>query len=140
MAEAQQFPYVTSRNARGDLFARPILSLTLANHNRSVEVAGLLDTGADVNVLPYPIGIDLGAVWDEQRPIPGLSGNLANYEARGIVLTAAVGRFEPVRLVFAWTRAESVPLMLGQMNFFAEFDVCFFRSKSVFEIHPISDN
>lgn len=27
----------------------------------------LLDTGASVNVLPHNIGVQLGAIWEEQR-------------------------------------------------------------------------
>jgi hypothetical protein len=55
---------------------------------------------------------------------------------RGVVLSATVGPFAPVRLAFAWTRAENVPLILGQMNFFLEFEVCFFRARGLFEIQP----
>ncbi|WP_375513712.1 hypothetical protein [uncultured Nostoc sp.] len=37
----------------------------------------LLDTSASVNVLPYEIGLQLGAVWQEQTVPIQLSGNLA---------------------------------------------------------------
>jgi hypothetical protein len=112
------------------------MPLTLAFRGKTVEVAGLLDTGADVNVLPYPVGIMLGAVWDEQRTRVVLSGNFASYEARGIIVSVRVGQFEPIQLAFAWTQAVNVPLLLGQVNFFAEFDVCFYRSQSAFEVRP----
>jgi hypothetical protein len=85
----------------------------------------LLDTGADVNVLPYRLGLELGGIWDDQQTALQLSGNLANYEARGIILRATVAHFPETRLAFAWTRAEDVPLILGQVNFFLEFDICF---------------
>lgn len=45
-----------------------------------------------------------------------------------------VGRFAPVRLAFAWADVDTVPVILGQINFFLSFDVCFFRSRGVFEI------
>jgi hypothetical protein len=112
------------------------MPLILSHGNGPIEAVGLLDTGADVNVLPYDIGVALGADWNAQDTIVRLSGNLAQYEARGIVLNATIGSFNPVRLVFAWTRAISVPLLLGQVNFFAEFDVCFYRSQSAFEVRP----
>jgi hypothetical protein len=32
----------------------------------AVELSGLLDTGATVNMLPYPVGVELGLVWDQQ--------------------------------------------------------------------------
>jgi hypothetical protein len=63
-----------------------------------------------------------------------LSGNLAACEARVLVVTALVGNFAPVRLAFAWARTDAVPPLLGQVNFFMEFDVCFFRSRQIFEV------
>ena len=51
---------------------------------------------------------------------------------------AKIGDFAPVRLVFAWVKKE-VPLILGQTNFFLEFDVYFYRSKLEFEIMPKSE-
>ncbi len=136
MLDSMRFPYVPVRNARGDGLMRPQMPLTLTYRGKPVEATGLLDTGADVNVLPFSLGIALGAVWDEQTTRVELSGNLARYEARGIIITTTVERFEPIRLVFAWTQALSVPLLLGQVNFFAEFDVCFYRSQSTFEVRP----
>jgi hypothetical protein len=97
---------------------------------------GLLDTGAAVNVLPFGVGIDLGADWQAQTTSLQLSGNLARVEARLLLLTAQIQPFPPVRLAFAWTAAPDVPLLLGQVNFFMEFNVCFFRSELAFDIAP----
>jgi len=63
-----------------------------------------------------------------------LSGNLANQEARGVILIGIIEAFQAVQLVFAWTRNDDVPLILGQVNFFMTFDVCFFRTDALFEI------
>ena len=49
-----------------------------------------------------------------------------------------MARFPPVRLAFAWTLEENVPLILWQVNFFLEFDVCFSRSQGTFEIRTKS--
>jgi hypothetical protein len=94
----------------------------------------LLDTGISVNVLPYSIGVQLGAIWEEQATSVTLAGNLASVEARGLLIPARIGDFAPVRLVFAWSRSDDIPLLLGRMNFFLEFDVCFYRSKLIFEV------
>ncbi|MGB7444397.1 MAG: hypothetical protein WA919_25315 [Coleofasciculaceae cyanobacterium] len=64
----------------------------------SVEVTGLVDTGASVNVLPYSVGVQLGAVWQEQMTSVSLAGNLAPVEARGLMVCAKIGSFSPVRL------------------------------------------
>ena len=65
-----------------------------------------------------------------------MTGNLANLEARAIIMTATVSKFYPVKLAFAWTQVKNVPLILGQMNFFFEFDVCFYGFQAVFDITP----
>ena len=115
---------------------RPQMPLTLTHRSGSIETVGLLDTGADVNVMPYDLGVSLGVDWDAQDTTVELSGNLARLEARGLVVNATIGSLQPVLLVFAWTRATNVPLLLGQVNFFAEFDVCFYRAQNVFEVRP----
>jgi hypothetical protein len=117
----------------------PLLPFALSQGSRRVEAVGLLDTGAAVNVLPYSLGEQLGFVWEEQKTPLVLSGNLARVPARGILVTATVARFAPVRLVFAWTQADDVRLLLGQTNFFLEFDACFFRARLEFEVKPKSE-
>jgi hypothetical protein len=136
VSEGSRFAYQAVRNAHGVLVPRPLLPLVLHHGNQSTEAIGLLDSGADVNVLPYNIGLELGAVWSEQMTAVTLSGNLAAHEARGLLLTAQIGQIAPTRLAFAWTRIEHVPLILGQVNFFMEYDVCFFRARSSFEVRP----
>lgn len=114
----------------------PYLPLILAYQNQSLSASGLLDTGSSVNVLPYEMGLRLGAVWERQRLSVPLGGNLAKFEARALVLTANVDQFSPVELAFAWTKDRNAPLILGQMNFFLAFDVCFYRAELTFEISP----
>jgi hypothetical protein len=135
-AEAQRFAFTEVDKTLGAASSLPYLPLTLSYQDRSLSVSGLLDTGATVNVLPYDIGIQLGAVWDQQTTPVHLTGNLAQFEARAWIISATVGAFAPVRLAFAWTQANEAPLILGQVNFFLEFDVCFFRSRKIFEIKP----
>ncbi|KYC42810.1 hypothetical protein WA1_11825 [Scytonema hofmannii PCC 7110] len=144
MLEGKRFPFVESINNQGITINMPYLPLTLNYpigkasrlENRSIEVMGLLDTGATVNVLPYNIGLQLGAVWEQQTTSVQLSGNLAGLEARGLILSAVVANYSPVLLAFAWTESRDAPLILGHMNFFSEFDTCFYRSDLAFEIRP----
>jgi len=135
MAKTQRFSFTEGYDTFGVPDALPKLPLTLTYRNSSVDVSGLLDTGASVNVLPYSVGIQLGAIWEEQTTSVILAGNLAPVEARGLLVSAQIGSFEPVRLVFAWCLSDDVPLLLGRMNFFLEFDVCFYRADLAFEVH-----
>ena len=136
MPDLLRLEYSQRTGTQGQITLRPLLTLRLTLNSVTIEVIGLLDTGADINVLPYRTGLALGANWEKQPLLATLSGNLAHYEAKGIRISGTVGRFEAVPLVFAWSRSEEVPLILGQVNLFQEFDICFFRSEGVFEVRP----
>ncbi len=133
--DAQEYPYLPQGSGPAARGLAPLLPLTLSA-SKALSVVGLLDSGATVNVLPYSVGQQLGAVWEEQHTPVRLSGNLASCEARGLLISAVVRPFPPVRLAFAWARTDDVPLLLGQMNFFLEFDVCFYRARGVFQLRP----
>lgn len=136
MASPLRVPYTTVNPSVGDVGMAPYLPLTLEHLGNSMAASALLDSGASLNVLPYSLGLSLSAVWREQAAVLRLGGNLAQSPACPLFLNVTVGSFAPVRLAFAWTQAEHVPLLLGQVNFFMEFDVCFFRSQKAFEVQP----
>ena len=92
----------------------PTVSLRISYLGSSHVVTALVDSGASLNVLPFEIGVQVGLDWNRQ----------------------AIDPFSPVLLAFAWTKAQGVPVILGQQNFFMEFDVCFYRSQCRFEIKP----
>jgi len=138
MRNGERFAFRVVQSELGAASLMPQLPLTLTYQGRSVTPLVLLDTGATVNVLPHHIGVELGAEWQSQGPSLRLSGNLAQFEARPLLVSAVISNFAPVHLVFAWTQADNIPVILGQVNFFMEFDVCFYRSQQVFEIQPKS--
>lgn len=127
MPSTVEFPF-------SDDEALPTIPIVLSYASSSISANALLDTGSTINLLPYDIGLQLGAVWDEQTVRLPLAGNLAKVEARGVFVYVQIGSLEPVRLAFAWAQASQVPLILGQTNFFREFDVCFQRSRCTVEI------
>lgn len=131
-----RFQYSTNDPSQDEFDSLPRIPLILHHNNQGVEVAGLVDSGATVNVLPYQIGIQLGLVWDDSKAIIRLAGNIGNQPAMPVFLIAEIGDFAPVRLAFAWTKSDSVSLILGQTNFFLEFDVHFYRSRLEFDIEP----
>ena len=95
---------------------------------------GLVDSGAAISVLPYELGLELGLNWDDFTTGLSLTGNLARSPAKVVLLNAHVGNFSPVELGFAWTREPNVGLILGQVNFFEQFQVCFFGGIKALEI------
>jgi hypothetical protein len=136
MVDRVRFAFTEVDPSLGALSTLPYLPIVLTYQNQSLRVSGLLDTGSSVNVLPYEMGLRLGAVWERQRLSVPLGGNLSKFEARAVVMTANVEQFPPVELAFAWTKDRNAPLILGHMNFFLAFDVCFYRSELTFEVSP----
>ena len=76
----------------------------------------------------------MGLNWDEHKTKVIPTGNLAKFEAKGVLLSAEIQGFNSVTLAFAWTQAQKIPLLLGRVNFFQTFDVCFYGSQFMFEI------
>ncbi|MBW4684718.1 MAG: hypothetical protein KME40_06365 [Komarekiella atlantica HA4396-MV6] len=134
-----RFKYSITNPSQNEFDSLPRIPLRLCQGDKSIEAFGLVDSGATVNVLPYEIGIELGAVWDDSKAIIQLAGNLSNLSAMPFFATAEINDFAPVKLVFAWVKRANTPLILGQTNFFLEFDVCFYRAKLEFEIEPKSE-
>lgn len=134
-AAPQQFPFVPRDPTLGNASLAPMIPLTLVGA-RTVSTTGLVDSGASINVLPFSLGQQIGLDWSQLTQSVTLSGNLASVEARVAVLSVSIGQFPAVRMAFAWSRSDAVSVILGQVNFFMEFDVCFFRSRSTFEVRP----
>jgi hypothetical protein len=133
-----RFRYSTTDPRQSELDSLPRIPLTLRNGNRTVESIGLVDSGATVNVLPYDLGIQLGAVWDASKANLRLSGSLGDQIAMPLFAAAEIDGLPTARLAFAWIKNNNAPLVLGQTNFFMEFDVHFYRSTLDFEIVPRS--
>jgi hypothetical protein len=129
-----RFKYATTDPAQDEFDSLPRLPLILHRADRNVGAIGLVDSGATVNVLPYELGTRLGEVWDDRKANIRLTGSLGNRMAIPVFAVAEIEGLPATRLAFAWTHQDDVPLILGQTNFFMEFDVCFYRSKLAFEL------
>lgn len=131
-----RFPFIPMNKKLGNASLAPLLPIKLVKDTKNIELHGLSDSGASVNVLPFSSGLNLGLNWNAQTTPIRLTGNLANFEARAVLLKAKIGSYPDVQLAFAWTKADSVPLILGMTNFFMEFNICFYRSQLFFEVSP----
>ena len=130
-----RFDYISPPNTPYILM--PFLPLTFTIDGAMSDGLALVDSGASVNVLPYSVGLSLGAVWENQSDWMQLTGNLGQFEARGLFVYVSIPSVTQdlfVRLLFAWTKAEIARPILGQTNFFDEFDVCFFKSDNFFDV------
>lgn len=86
-----RFKYSTSDPSQNEFDSLPRLPLVLRLNKQSVEVVGLVDSGATVNVLPYEVDLRLGAIWDDGKANVQLAGTLSNLKAMPLFVTAQVG-------------------------------------------------
>ena len=106
-----RFPYTVTDSAQNEFDSLPRLPLTLQVDRRRIEVVGLVDSGATVNVLPYETGLQLGGIWDDRKATIRLAGNLGGLAAQPLFVMATIGDLSPIRLVFAWSRSNNVSLI-----------------------------
>lgn len=129
-------PYTLGAVGPGGPALLPLLPIRLSFFGRTLAVDGLVDSGASVNVLPFTLGQQLGLDWDRLPDGGPLGGALSVVNTRAVVLTAEIGPFPRVRLPFLWAHVPLPRLILGQFNFFLEFDVCFFAPRGEFTVAP----
>lgn len=134
MSDEVQFSYTSVINAFGEAVLKPHLPMKLSRQGHSVTAIGLVDTGSEVNVLPYSLGRQLGLIWKPSAMEIRLGGKLAGLLAQASAAEAVIEGLPATHLAFAWSQSDEVPLILGQANFFMEFDVCFYRSKEMFKV------
>ncbi len=111
MDSAGRYPFTAADTALGEAGFRPYMPLTLSYQGHSTSVRGLLDTGAMFNVLPYSIGIELGAVWAQQTTELQLTGNLAQFQARALLLSATIGYQRPLVISDHWPICAFTPCL-----------------------------
>lgn len=124
------FPYVENTHYADDEHVRPFIPVSLAVFGNEIQELALIDSGADVCVLPHHAGVELGAMWQDQYEVSGLQGLTENLESRSITVRLTVGTLPSIMVPFAWTTRDDLPVILGQSGFFSFFDICFFRSRA----------
>lgn len=70
-----RFKYSIADSSQNEFDSLPRVPLILSRQDYRIEVVGLVDSGATVNVLPYEVGLRLGATWDEQQAVIQLAGS-----------------------------------------------------------------
>jgi hypothetical protein len=133
-----RFRYSTTDSSQNEFDSLPRIPIIIRREGYTVEALGLVDSGATINVMPLDMGQQLGAIWEDNKAIIQLTGNLGKQPAIPLLVMAQIGDIAPIQLAFAWTKNLNTPLILGQTNFFMKFDVCFYRSQMEFEVKPKS--
>jgi hypothetical protein len=120
-----EFPFAEEKANIVPTILRPLAKVKLIYKNMSVTVEMYVDSGADITLVPYSVGIALGFSLkpeDEIRRIGGVGGGKISVVVRQVKMEVG-GRELNVRV--GWCMSEDVPLILGRLDIFDKFNVSF---------------
>jgi len=108
--------------------------VTLSLNGFSLDHRALIDSGASFCAPPRTLGDQFGEDWDLLPRLFRLGGVAGGVRAKLLAVDVTIPPF-PIRpIMFGWAETDVVPLIFGQMTFFLEFHVCFFRALSEFQL------
>lgn len=99
-----RFRYSVLNALQPEWESQPRVPLFLFTKEGSCETLGLVDSGAMMNILPYQVGLMLGAVWDDLQATVRLGGVVTRQNGIPLTVMGKVGNLPPVKLVFAWVK------------------------------------
>lgn len=123
-----RFRYRKERGSLGKI-ARPVANVILENDGLQVETSMYIDSGADVTMIPLRFGKALGLKQtssDTIRELRGISGSGIPYILKEIIL---ILNGEKLAARVAWAFVEEVPLLLGRLDIFNQFQIIFDERK-----------
>ena len=118
------FPFKRRQSKRLGEVLKPLIPVRLVGPESSETVLMLLDSGADLSLIPYSVGEAIGLEPDMSRrsEIQGVGEGSVPYILSRVQIS--IGATEvPVRI--GWTLIEEVPLLLGRLDVFRHFAIEF---------------
>ena len=129
------FPFKKRQSKRLGEVLKPLIPVRLVGPESSETVLMLLDSGADLSLIPYSVGEAIGLEPDMSRrsEIQGVGEGSVPYILSRVQIS--IGATEvPVRI--GWTLIEEVPLLLGRLDVFRHFAIEFrtFENKILLKV------
>jgi len=103
---------------------KPIIPLTIIGPRRKIKVFAILDSGADISMIPYSVGEVIGLELDmsTRSEIQGIGEGSVPYVLSEVGFQ--IGDVEiPARI--GWALIEEVPFILGRLDIFQKLAVEF---------------
>ena len=103
---------------------KPVIPVTIIGSNRKVKVFMLLDSGADISMIPYSVGEVIGLEFDitARDEIQGIGEGSVPY-----VLSQVKFQIESMEIStrIGWALIEEVPFILGRLDVFEKLSIEF---------------
>ena len=120
-----EFPFIEERANIVPRILRPIARVKLTNKSIETTLDMYVDSGADITLIPYSVGIALGFRLEpdeEIKRIGGVGGGKISIVVRKVKMRI---NSEELEIRLAWCMSEDVPLILGRLDIFNKFDILF---------------
>jgi predicted aspartyl protease len=122
------FKYKSLPRKDGPPRKTPTIPVTFIGPSDSIDIVAILDSGADISVLPLEVGEQLGLDLTKNRsPCGGIGGEVETAEDHvrvKIVQGHENYTFDiPVKVVL--DPKSSIPVLIGREGFFEEFEITF---------------
>lgn len=103
---------------------KPIIPVKITGPKRSLNIFMLLDSGADLSLIPYSVGeiIGLDINIENRSEVHGIGEGSIPYILCQTQLSIEDAEF-PARV--GWALIEEVPFILGRLDFFKNFSIDF---------------
>jgi len=113
MSRRASFPFERVLTPLGFVWL-PVARVVVSNHSRSLEMDMVVDTGADLTMIPHQFGLDLMLKPGDGnlRTLAGISGS-TSYLLRSVRLTIGSIR---LNARIAWAQHDDVPVILGRTD------------------------
>lgn len=108
----------------------PTAIVTLSTDNNKFTCEMLVDSGADITLIPRKFGEELGLNFkeDEVKEIRGIGEGTVPYIISKLKMT--IGKYTfPVRI--GWALIEEIPFILGRLDVFDKFNIEFKQSSRI---------
>lgn len=119
-----EFQFEKRRTQRLGEILKPIIPVTIVGQKRSVNIFMLLDSGADLSLIPYSVGIAIGLELDieNRSEVQGIGEGSVPY-----ILNQVKLKIENVEFIarIGWALIEEVPFILGRLDVFQTFSIEF---------------
>ncbi len=119
-----EFEFEKRHTQRLGEILKPIIPVTIIGAKRSLNIFMLLDSGADLSLIPYSVGETIGLELDieNRSEVQGIGEGSVPY-----ILNKVKLKIENIEISVrvGWALIEEVPFILGRLDVFQNFSVEF---------------
>jgi len=132
-----EFEFEKAQTQRLGEILIPTIPVTIVGPKRRLNVFMLLDSGADLSLVPYSVGETIGLELDIEKrsEVQGIGEGIVPYILSPLRIKIVEVEI-PVRI--GWALIEEVPFILGRLDVFQKFSVEFREFENKIVLKPAS--